>query len=426
MLPLRPYQTGQVYKKVIVFIAACLLSTSFLLAQIDSSGISKNEKDTLIAIDPDHSGNMDIIDVYHHLFNKHNNPHGIIAGQKNTNYHASLVPAVGYTLQTGWAGIISANVGFYTSNAENANLSTALLNIEYTQFSQILLPLQTNIWSKNNKVNFQGDWRYYKYPQNTYGLGSNTTTDQANPVDYSYIRFYQVAMSEIGRNMYLGGGYMLDYHWNISEEGNEDGSQSDFDKYGFKSKSISSGVSANFLYDSRKNPINPSKGFYANVSLRNNFTFLGSDNNSETILIDVRKYIKPSKNSDNILAFWSYNAFTLSGTPSYLDLPSNGWDTYNNTGRGYVQGRFRGQNMIYLESEYRFSLSRNKLFGGVVFANAESFSEWPSNKFETILPGGGVGLRLQINKHSKTNLGIDYGWGRNGSGGIFINLGEVF
>ena len=39
-------------------------------------------------------------------------------------------------------------------------------------------------------------------------------------------------------------------------------------------KSISSGLSFNFLYDSRHNSINPEKGFYANGAFRNNFSFL--------------------------------------------------------------------------------------------------------------------------------------------------------
>ena len=66
------------------------------------------------------------------------------------------------------------------------------------------------------------------------------------------------------------------------------------------------------------------------------------------------------------------------GNPPYLDLPSTGWDSYNNTGRGYVQGRYRGKDLMYLESEYRFGITRNGLFGGVVFANAETVSNYPS------------------------------------------------
>ena len=114
------------------------------------------------------------------------------------------------------------------------------------------------------------------------------------------------------------------------------------------------------------------------------------------------------------------------GTPPYLMLPSTGWDKTFNTGRGYIQGRFRSNNMIDAETEYRIQLTRNGLFGMVVFANFESFSNINTWTFPAIAPAGGLGLRIKLNKYSRTNIAIDYGWGRQGSHGFFVNLGEAF
>jgi hypothetical protein len=164
---------------------------------------------------------------------------------------------------------------------------------------------------------------------------------------------------------------------------------------------------------------------YAFVRYRINPIFLGSDNNWQSVLLDIRKYFQMPA-SKNVLCFWSYNSFTLYGTPPYLDLASIGWDSYSNTGRGYIQGRYRGKNMIYLESEYRFGITRNGLIGGVVFANIASFSEWPTNKFTTANPAGGAGLRVKLNKHSNVNFAMDFAIGTKGANGIFFNMGEVF
>ena len=82
--------------------------------------------------------------------------------------------------------------------------------------------------------------------------------------------------------------------------------------------------------------------------------------------------------------------------------------------------------MAYAEGEYRFEITNNGLVGGVVFANAESFTEISNNKFETVAPGWGFGVRLKLNKFSRTNVALDYGFGLNGSGGLFVNIGEVF
>ncbi|MBL4676481.1 MAG: hypothetical protein JKY70_09805, partial [Mucilaginibacter sp.] len=116
----------------------------------------------------------------------------------------------------------------------------------------------------------------------------------------------------------------------------------------------------------------------------------------------------------------------VGGKPPYLDLPANTWDQYNGTGRGYIQGRFRGAQMVYGEAEYRFGLTRNGLLGGVVFGNAESFSAAPGSALQKVQPGYGVGLRLKLNKVSKTNIAVDYGFGSQGSKGIFVTVGEIF
>mgnify|MGYP006284760475 FL=1 len=107
-------------------------------------------------------------------------------------------------------------------------------------------------------------------------------------------------------------------------------------------------------------------------------------------------------------------------------LPSTGWDDTYNTGRGYIQGRYRGRNMVYLESEYRFQITQNGLLGGTFFVNGQSFSHNMFKAYDAFKIGYGVGLRLKVNKHSGANICIDYGFGKNGSRGFAVNLGEIF
>ena len=82
--------------------------------------------------------------------------------------------------------------------------------------------------------------------------------------------------------------------------------------------------------------------------------------------------------------------------------------------------------MLDAETEYRIQLTRNGLLGMVIFTNFQSFSNIDTWHFPAIATGGGLGLRIKINKYSRTNIDIDYGWGRQGSRGFFVNLGEVF
>ncbi|WP_332369508.1 hypothetical protein [Spirosoma telluris] len=43
-----------------------------------------------------------------------------------------------------------------------------------------------------------------------------------------------------------------------------------------------------------------------------------------------------------------------------------------------------------------------------------------------MVPAVGGGIRIKMNKISRTNLSVDYGFGMDGSHGLFFNLGEVF
>jgi hypothetical protein len=82
--------------------------------------------------------------------------------------------------------------------------------------------------------------------------------------------------------------------------------------------------------------------------------------------------------------------------------------------------------MVYAEAEYRYRISANGLFGGVFFLNAQSFSAAPGTRLQTVQPGFGPGLRVKLNKLTKTNVCIDYGFGTQGSKGLFVNVGEMF
>ncbi|MGC4038055.1 MAG: BamA/TamA family outer membrane protein [Chitinophagaceae bacterium] len=338
----------------------------------------------------------------------------------------SILPAAGYTLQTRLAAILVGNVAFYTSPTPGSKLSVINANVNYTQNRQFTIPVQLNIWLKGNTWNLLGDWRFMKYPQSTFGLGSDVGFENEDPMDYYYVRIYQYILRKITNNFSAGVGYNLDYHWDISEQGVNTGEMSEYAKYGATRNSVSSGLSFNFLYDSRKNPINPTQGLSANVVLRNNFTWLGSNTNWQSAIIDIRKFFPLAANGRSVLGFWSYNWLVTDGKPPYLDLPSTAWDNFNNTGRGFIQGRYRGNIMLYLESEYRFTITRDGLFGAVIFGNAESFSGAPSNHLQSIQPGAGAGIRIKLNKKSNTNIAIDYGFGTQGSRGLFVNVGEVF
>ena len=347
-----------------------------------------------------------------------------VSPTENKKYNISLLPAAGYTLQTGFAAVVSGNIGFYTNEDPTTKLSLLSSSITYSQYQQIILPIYADIWSKNEKYNFISDNRYISYPSNIYGLGGSTDPNKGHTINFDQIKLHETVLRKITKNLYGGAGFYYDNFYNIKVLDPQTRRINVFIQKEIGNTEVESGPIFKVLYDSRKNQLNPNNGHFVNVTVRQNFQELGSTKEWASLLIDARKYINFPRGSKNTLALWNFNWLTIAGNPNYLLLPSTGWDDQYNTGRGYIQSRFRGKQMVYFESEYRYNITQNGLLGGVIFANVQSFNG-NIRKYDTYLPGYGAGLRIKLNKKSGANLCIDYGFG-NGSQGLFVNLGEVF
>jgi len=57
---------------------------------------------------------------------------------------------------------------------------------------------------------------------------------------------------------------------------------------------------------------------------------------------------------------------------------------------------------------------------------ALSNKETGEELFDAFAPGAGIGFRLRMNKHSKTNICFDLGWGNQGSSGFYVGIQEAF
>lgn len=328
----------------------------------------------------------------------------------------------------GRALVTNTTIGVYLGPKNTTSISS-LTFTPYWNFNQRFgLPLRSSIWFNDNNWTVQGDTRFLFYPQYTWGLGNSHNDPDQILVDYKYIRFYQSILRKVRPYFFVGAGYEMDYHFNIIAD-DPNVNFADYAKYayGTTGNSLSSGISLNILYDTRNNSINPLPGSYANIVFRINPAFLGSNDNWSSLLIDIRKYISLTPaypNRQNTLAFWSYLWTSFSNKTPYLDLPSIGWDTYNRSGRGMEQNRYRGNVLFYNEVEYRRDITNNGLFGFVVFSNINTVSG-SGGFFRLWHPAVGTGLRIKFNKGSNTNIGIDYGISKNYSS-LTFSLGEVF
>lgn len=372
-------------------------------------------------------GKKDLIDIAKRLFKIKKKPTPV---RQEKRIYFSFVP-VSSSVVAGGSGkalMTSTTAAMYLGPQESTNISSATFTPYLNFKGRFGLPLRNSIWLANNTWTIQGDIRFLVYPQYTWGLGSRNNEDEKTLIDYRYIRFYQNALKRIKPYLYAGLGYELDYRTNIVSD-DAAINLKEFTKYnyGLEGSSISSGLSLNLIYDSRNNSINPLPGAYANIKYRFNPVFMGSSENWHSLYVDAKKYISLNPcnfQKQNTLALWSYFWTALDSKAPYLDLPSTGWDPYNRSARGIDQNRYRGQSLLYFESEYRRDITNNGLLGFVVFANINTVSG-SGTMFTSWHPAAGAGLRVKFNKSSATNICIDYGFSKDFSG-LKLALGETF
>jgi outer membrane protein assembly factor BamA len=352
------------------------------------------------------------------------------------------LPVIGYNPANGLVVGGALSAAKLLGDPTTTRQSSGLLNLTVTSKRQLVFISRLGIAFPDNDWLFEGDFRYLIFNQDTYGLGTRIgaqgTPDFASPqpMDFNYIRIYGNGFRRLKGNLYGGFGVAFDIHNRIQDklldlESSPPQTTYHYDysaENGFPNdRYATNGFLLHLRWDSRDNIANPYKGWYASIVSRINTTWLGSEKSTAGLSIDGRYYVNLVKRRPmHLIAFWLRGDFFREGTMPFLALPSIGWDAYNRTGRGYVQGRFRGHSMAYFETEYRFPLMANGLLGGVLFSNFSSTAGNGQVLLNTIAPAGGVGLRIKLDQRARTNITIDYGWGAAGSTGLFFNLQEAF
>ena len=140
------------------------------------------------------------------------------------------------------------------------------------------------------------------------------------------------------------------------------------------------------LYDTRDNSINADHGVMANAVYRTYFNgLLGGDSAWQSLNIDLRTFSRSRKTPVRNWRSGSSATWVTGGTAPYFDLPKISFD--GRPARGYSEGRYRGEHLLYGEVEYRGAL---------------------------------------LNKRSRTNFYTDWGWGKDGSRGFYLGIQEAF
>ncbi|HVW98773.1 MAG TPA: BamA/TamA family outer membrane protein [Mucilaginibacter sp.] len=383
----------------------------------------------------------DVGDLYNAIFRPHKKPDTL---KKRSGI--TVIPNIAANPTIGSQIGIKAVAGKKLGKDPSTLLSVAATSTSITTKGIVYFYINHNAFTNGNKFNFQGSLVAARTVTPDFGLGIgrghyDTEEDHilSNPerkghvLHSYYFNLREKVYKQILKDFFVGAGLSFEVRRSIRDNADTSGMLTPFkvynDRYGFPQDHYSSnGFLFNAEYTTRDNQNRAYKGMYADVGIRINQRWIGSTKSAVQITTDFRKYFSLSDtHPEHVIAIWNWGSYLLSGAIPYLELPGTSRDGSYRSGRGYTGQYFKSTQYNCSEIEYRFPILNNKFLSGVAFFNIQTANdEMGTRLFEVWQPGGGGGLRVLFNKATRTNLCLDYAWGKYGSRGFFLGLNEAF
>jgi outer membrane protein assembly factor BamA len=378
---------------------------------------------------------MDVIDIWNQI--RHNGAGDPSAEQNYQEPMKALAPVIGAKPSSGVFGGIAGNVAFFRGEPATTRISSVVASVTYSAKKQTSVTGRFLVFTRDDAWRLEGDNRAQWTSQDTYGLGTATPSAAAVDARFNFFRVHETIYRRLPSGIFAGLGFHFDNHVDVRP--GDDTPAEDWESGGFiaynaahglpADRQTSSGISANLMRDTRDSAIDPRTGLLIASSYRGLINgFLGGTTGWQLVHSEARAYVPLAHDGRNRLAVWTFGDFAFGGTAPYFDLPATGMDTYGRSARGYSEGRFRGERLVYGELEYRTTLTANRLLGAVAFVNATTVTNAQSGErlFDSGAIGAGGGLRVLLNKRSRTNLCFDVGFGKDGSHGVYLAVQEAF
>jgi outer membrane protein assembly factor BamA len=348
----------------------------------------------------------------------------------------AFAPVIGAKPSAGLMLGAAGNVAFYRGDPATTRISAAVASLTFSTKGQTSLGGRFTMFTRDDRWRVEGDYRLQWTSIDTHALGTAADTRTGVVADYNFFRLYQTAYYRLRPGLFAGGGVYFDNHTDVGPAEGEEAAWPDSPYVQYSEAAglpldaqISAGPGLDVLWDNRDSVINAERGWLARGSYRMAVErFLSSDVSWQRVGLDVRVYNGLSTTGRHTIATWVYSDLIVGGTAPYFDLPGTALDTYGRSARGYSEGQFRGEKLAYGEVEYRGTLTRNGLLGMVAFLNTTTVANLGADEplFDSFATAGGAGLRLLINKRSKTNLCFDIAFGQQGSKGVYLAIQEAF
>jgi len=345
----------------------------------------------------------------------------------------AVVPVIGAQPHVGFFAGAGAAVEFPLGPLERTPFSSLNASVTYSTEKQLGVSFSANVYGADNNWRVEGRNAFNQKNANNVALGTSSVASEALTLDYQSTAIADTFYMRTWDRLYVGAGVTYARQREIVPVVGGSG-RSPFASYstqhGFDPDAqTSAGATLGLVFDGRDNANDAVHGWYGAAAFHPYFKgFLGGDSTWQELFADIRTYRALTGDHRHKLAFWSFGDFVTGGPAPYFSLPTSAGDPDGRSNRGYAEGRFRGERMLYGEIEYRGLVTRNGFVGVVSFANIATLSNQETGErlFHSAAVGGGGGVRLLLSKRSRTNICFDVGFGRSGSRGVYLGLRDAF
>ena len=331
----------------------------------------------------------------------------------NKNFFLAL-PILFYGEETKWG--VGVSSGYYFTKKEGSNKASNIQGtLIYTQKNQVSLTLLPKLYTENRDYYYSGHLKVDYYPDKFFGIGRNTPDSlQENYISKDVSLLFQ-------RQRVLFDVIMIGVQgqWGYYEASDfkADGELINRTITGTKSF-FTSGLGFLFTWDNRDNFFYPTKGEFYKLSLLVNSKIFGSKLEFSRLTLDFRNYYPIARN--HLISVQVYSDISWGETPFQL-LPSLGG---NEILRGYYKGRYRDNDMISAQIEYRFPIYKwlkGSMFGsaGDVAGEVDDF-DFNETKFSY-----GLGLRARVSP-ANVHLRFDVGFTQERKPAFYFTASEAF
>ncbi len=163
----------------------------------------------------------------------------------------------------------------------------------------------------------------------------------------------------------------------------------------------------------------PTRGWKASSHFLIYDEALGAEQNFTKLFLKLTGY-GSLRDSTHVLAARALGELGFGDVPFSSQAIVSG----NRNLRGYSDGRYRADQLMEFETEYRWTFWRRwgaTAFAGVAFVA----SDLTKASLDDALPAGGIGLRYCMIQQYRINARVDYGWGK-GDQAIYFSIGEAY